>query len=61
MGFSDVLRRGKRIFGVKDKGGKWGRCEECDERALLYPYDDKEGQVWMLCEYCLEILAKDDE
>ena len=59
--FSNILRRGRRLFDMKDKGGKWGRCEECDSRALLFPYKDFEEETWMLCELCAADFAKEEE
>lgn len=61
MDFGNILKRGRKIFNTKDKGGVWGRCEECDERALVYPYNDAEKQVWQLCEECISIMIKDEE
>jgi len=60
-GFGNILRRGKKIFVTKDKGGKYGRCEECNARDLLYKYFDEEKIVWMLCETCVTIFTNDEE
>ena len=43
--FSDILKRGKRMFDLKDKGGKWDRCEECGKRKLCFPYDDDKDET----------------
>ena len=58
-GFGDILKKGKRRYDIKSKGGDWGRCEECDERARLYPFDDEKDQIWMLCEDCTEIFVNE--
>lgn len=58
--FGDILRRGRKMHDLKEKGGEWGRCEECDERAICYPYVDERKQIWMLCEECATIFVKDD-
>ena len=58
--FGDILRRGRKMFKMKNTGGEWQRCEECDERAKCYPYVDEKQQVWMLCEECASVFVKDD-
>jgi len=58
--FSSILKRGKRIFDMKDKGGEWQRCEECDEMLKCYPYKDEKCEVWMLCEDCSKEFIKDE-
>lgn len=58
--FGNILKRGRRMYDMKDQGGDWGRCEECDERRILFPYDDEEKQTWMLCEQCIAIFVKDE-
>lgn len=59
--FSDILRRGRKKFTIKDQKGEFGRCEECNARALLYKYVDKEKQTWTLCEKCIETFTKEFE
>lgn len=59
-GFGKLLKKGQRRHEIKSSGGKWGRCEECDERTLLYPFDDEKEQVWMLCDRCTEIFVNDE-
>jgi len=59
--FGNILKRGRKMFNTKKNGGKWGRCEECDERALLFPYKDVEKEVWMLCEVCAAEFVKEEE
>jgi len=59
--FGSILRRGRRMFDMKDKGGKYGRCEECNKRAPLFEYKDVEEQVWTLCEECITMYTKEDE
>lgn len=58
--FADIMRRAKKMFKMKDGGGEWLRCEECDERRLCYPYADEKDEVWMLCEACASLFVKDD-
>jgi len=60
-GFGTILRRARRRFEVKSGASKWGRCEECDSRAQLYPFSDDKKQVWMLCSGCSELFVKDEE
>jgi hypothetical protein len=60
MDFGSIVKRGQKLFKAKDKGGTWGRCEHCEERMLLYRYEDEKYQPWMLCENCIEILSKDE-
>lgn len=59
--FGSIMRRGRKMFDMKDKGGTWERCEECNKRALLYKYYDSEDQVWLLCEECITIYTKEEE
>lgn len=60
--FSDILKKGKDIFEVKDGRGVWGRCEDCGQRKILYEYFDKEKQCWMLCENCItRFIGEDNE
>ena len=59
--FGSILKKGRKIFNTKDKGGRWGRCDECNARALLYEYIDEEKQVWQLCETCTVMFTKDEE
>jgi len=58
--FGSILRRGRRMFDMKNRGGDWGRCEECDDRKIIFPYEDEENQIWMLCEQCMETFIKDE-
>lgn len=58
--FNDIMKRGKRMFDMKNKGGTWKRCEECDERALCFSYVDEKNEVWMLCEDCISEFVKDE-
>lgn len=60
-GFGTIVERAKRRFGIKSTRGKWGRCEECEERSILYPFDDDKNQVWMLCEDCSNLFVKDED
>ena len=59
--FGSILRKGKKIFITKQRGGKFGRCEECNDRSKLYEYLDNEKVIWMLCETCITIFTKDEE
>ena len=59
--FGNILKRGRKMFDLKKKGGEWGRCEECDERAQLFPYSDEEKEVWLLCEICATSFVKEEE
>jgi len=59
--FGNILRRGRRMFDMKNEGGIWGRCEECDERALLFSYIDDEKETWKLCEICATDFVKEEE
>lgn len=58
--FNDIMKRGKRMFDMKNKGGTWDRCEECDKRALCFPYVDEKNEVWTLCEECVSEFVKDE-
>ena len=58
--FGKILKKGKKIFELKDNGGDWGRCEECNQRRKLFPFKDAEDQVWMLCESCIELFLGED-
>jgi len=51
--FGDLLRKGKKRSSIKDNHGKWGRCETCQNRRLLYPYVDAKNQTWQICEFCI--------
>lgn len=57
--FGNILRRGRRNYNIKKTSNGWGRCESCDERRQLYPYDTKD-QVWMLCEECSDVFVKEE-
>lgn len=59
--FSNILKRGRKIFEIKDGGGVWERCEECGERLLCFPYKDVEDETWLLCEECTTIFVKECE
>ena len=60
-GFGKLLKKGQRRHGIKSTRGQWGRCEECDERAILHPYRDVENQTWMMCEKCIELYVNEGE
>lgn len=59
MSFSDIMKRGKKQFEIKDQCGEWGRCEHCDERRLLFPYRDDKNEMWRLCESCSNLFIKE--
>ena len=59
--FSDILKKGKKQFQVKDQLGKWGRCDYCDERRLLFTYSDSKSEFWYLCESCSDVFIKEEE
>jgi len=59
--FADLLKRGRRMFDMKNKGGKWFNCEECGERRLCFAYDDDKEETWFLCEECASVFIKDEE
>ena len=61
MDFGKILKQGKRKFNIKNRPSKWGKCEACDVRRMLYAYDGKKRDIWMLCEECLETLIKDEK
>lgn len=61
MDFSKILDRGKKMFDVTHKGGKWNVCEECNKRKLCYAYLDVEGEIWWLCEVCTQLFIKECE
>lgn len=61
MNFNDIMSRGKKKFVVKDTSkSKWGKCEYCEERRKLHPYNDSHDEPWMLCEQCIEIFIKEE-
>lgn len=59
--FVDIIKRGKKRFKVKDKKGKFGRCEYCDKRNLLFPYRDSKNELWLLCSNCTNIFIEEEE
>lgn len=62
MNFSNILKQGKRRFEIKNKQGQWGRCESCESREFLFPYDaGSKSDKWMLCHACLETFVKDEK
>lgn len=61
MNFSNILKQGKRRFEIKNKQSQWGRCESCDNRELLFPYNGDKADNWMLCAACLETFVKDEK
>lgn len=60
MNFSNILKQGKRRFEIKDKKGQWGRCESCEHRKFLFPYDGGKNDKWLVCSACLEKFVKDE-
>lgn len=61
MNFSKILNRGKKAYRTISEKSEWGKCEECGARKLLFPFKDKEGEVWMLCEMCVNEFVKEIE
>lgn len=59
--FSDIMKHGKRMFDIKNKGGKWNKCEECGERRTCFIYDDDKEETWLLCEECANSFVKEEE
>lgn len=58
--FSKIVNRGKRRFKSKSDG-EWGRCEECDNRKILFIYIDNTGSEWKLCEDCINYYTKEED
>lgn len=58
--FGTILKRGKRRFMAKKGIGTWGNCDSCDERRLLYKYDDNDNKDWKLCEECTNSFVKEE-
>lgn len=61
MDFSDILKHGKKRFETKNKKGKYGVCEYCDKRRLLFPYCDNKKELWSLCNNCINIFVNEEE
>ena len=59
--FADILKHGKKRFQIKDGKGKWGKCDYCDDRHLLFPYHDSKKELWLLCDDCANIFIKEEE
>lgn len=59
--FGKLLQRGRQRYNIKTRNSEWGRCEQCDERAKLYPFYDAKKQSWMLCEKCADLFANEDD
>jgi len=61
--FGKIMRRGKRRFNIKQNApiSKWDRCEACDVRIEVFPYNDEKGEVWLLCAECTNLFVKDEE
>jgi len=57
--FGTILKRGRRRYKIKESG-EWGRCESCDERHVLHPYDDDRGEIWKLCDKCSNGFVKEE-
>ena len=61
MDFGSILKKGKRIFNIK-QDGQWGKCEACDARQILFSYSvNNNKNKWMLCSTCLETFIKDEK
>jgi len=60
LDFGNIVNRGKKAYQTKKDGGEWGRCEECGERRVLFPYIDSEDQVWLVCDECVDFFIKDE-
>lgn len=60
MDFSKILENGKKRFETKSNKGKWGRCDYCDQRQLLFPYKDSKKEAWSLCDDCINIFVEED-
>lgn len=58
--FIDILKRGKKRFKVKSKKEKYGKCEFCDRRKLLFLYHDNKKELWSLCDECINIFVKEE-
>jgi hypothetical protein len=59
--FGSILKKGRKIFITKQKGGSFGRCEECNSRARLFAYTDEEKVIWMLCETCITLFTNEED
>jgi len=59
--FADILKHGKKRFQVKSKKSKWGKCDYCDDRYLLFLYRDSKNEIWMLCDECADTFIKEEE
>lgn len=59
-GFGSILKRGRKMFNIKDAGGKWQRCEECDEMRKCFNYVDEREEIWVICEECMKEFVKDE-
>lgn len=57
MSFGKLIGKARRRYQTKSRGGKYGRCEQCDERLPLYEYIDERKNVWMLCESCSDVFT----
>jgi hypothetical protein len=61
--FTTILKRGQRRYIDKYlKKRKFGRCEGCEQHALLIEYSDVEqsNAALLLCEYCYTAVINDD-
>lgn len=61
MSFESILRRGQKKFVSRPESKKWGVCEYCDTRCLLFIYQDKKDVEWHLCEGCTDMIIKEEE
>jgi len=61
--FGSILRKGKRRFEIKNKTPipSWGRCEACEVRTKVFPYNDEKKEIWLLCGECADMFIKDEE
>lgn len=61
--FTTILKRGQRRYIDKYlKKRKFGRCEGCEQYALLIEYGDQEqaNVSLMLCESCYTMIINED-
>jgi len=62
--FTTILKRGQKRFIDKYlKKRKFGRCEGCEQYALLINYSEQQDQAnasLLLCERCYTAIINDD-
>jgi ribosomal protein S27E len=61
MDFGKILKKGKKIFNIKNTSkDQWNKCEACETRQIVYSYI-VDNDKWLICADCLKNFVKDEK